>query len=55
MDTAVARATWDVFTPSFGLTAESLVFGSAAGILIWLAFLFVWYIFDRGVRILTAR
>ena len=55
IDPIVARATWDVFTPSFGLSVESVVFGSVVGVLIWLVFLTVWYVIDRLVAILTAR
>jgi len=55
MDPVIARATWDVFSPSFGLSVESLVFGSAVGVVIWLAFLSVWYAIERIIRILTAR
>ena len=55
MDPLIARATWDVFSPSFGLTVESVVFGSVVGVLIWLVFLSVWYVIDRLVAILTAR
>lgn len=54
-DPLIARATWDVFTPSFGLSVESVVLASVVGILIWLAFLAVWYAIDRIVRVLTAR
>jgi len=55
LDPAIARATWEVFSPSFGLTVESVAFGSALGILIWLTFLFVWYVFDRFIGIISAR
>jgi len=55
MDPLIARATWDVFSPSFGLTVESVVFGSLVGVLIWLVFLSVWYVIDRLIAILTAR
>ncbi len=55
MDPFIARATWEVFSPSFGLSVESVVFGSAVGVLIWLAFLSVWYAIERFIRILTAR
>jgi len=54
-DPIVARATWEVFSPSFGLSVESVVFGSSIGVLIWLVFLAVWYIIDRLIAILTAR
>ena len=55
VDPLIARATWDVFSPTFGLTVESIVFGSLVGVLVWLAFLAVWHIIDRTVAILTAR
>jgi hypothetical protein len=55
MDPLIARATWDVFSPSFGLTAESVVLGSIVGVLIWLIFLSVLYVIDRLIAILTAR
>jgi hypothetical protein len=54
-DPLIARATWEIFSPSFNLTVESVVFASAIGVLIWLAFLAIWSIFDRLIRILTAR
>lgn len=55
IDPLVARATWDVFSPSFGLSVESVVFGSVVGVSIWLVFLAVWYVIDRLIAILTAR
>ena len=55
MDPLIARATWDIFSPSFGLSVESVVFGSAVGVLIWLTFLSVWYGIARLIRIFTAR
>ena len=55
MDPLIARATWDIFSPSFGLSVESVVFGSAVGVLIWLTFLSVWYVIARLIRIFTAR
>jgi hypothetical protein len=55
IDPLVARATWEVFTPSFGFSVESIVFASVVGISIWLAFLAVWYVVDRLIAILTAR
>lgn len=54
-DPNIAGATWDAFSPSFGLTVESVVLASVVGVLIWLAFLSVWYVIDRIFRILTAR
>jgi hypothetical protein len=55
MDPAIARATWEAFLPSFNLTAESVVFALIVGVMVWLAFFAVWYIFDRLIRVLTAR
>ena len=55
IDPLIARATWDVFSPSFGLSVESVVFGSVVGVLIWLAFLSVWYVISRLIAVLTAR
>jgi len=55
MDPLVARATWDVFSPSFGLSVESLVLASVVGVLIWLTFLSVWYVISHLIAILTAR
>ncbi|MFZ5524704.1 MAG: DUF2937 family protein [Pseudomonadota bacterium] len=55
MDPLIARATWDIFSPSFGLTVETVVFGALVGVLIWLVFLAVWYVIDRLIAILTAR
>jgi hypothetical protein len=55
MDPLVVRATWEVFTPSFGFSVESIVFASVVGISIWLAFLAIWYVLDRTTAILTAR
>lgn len=54
-DPLIARATWDAFKPSFGLTVESVVLASVVGVLVWLAFLAIWYVIDRIIRILTAR
>ncbi|MFZ2541226.1 MAG: DUF2937 family protein [Gallionella sp.] len=55
IDPLIARATWDVFSPSFGLSVESLVFGSAVGVLIWLTFLSAWYVIERFIRTISAR
>lgn len=55
IDMDIARATWEVFSPSFGLTVESVVFGSAVGVLIWLTFQLIWYVIARLIRVLTAH
>ncbi len=55
VDLFFARATWDIFAPSFNLTAESVVFAVIMGTLIWLVFLAVWNIISGFIRILTAQ
>jgi hypothetical protein len=55
IDPVIAHATWDIFSPSFNLTAESVVFALTVGVIIWLAFFAVWYIFTRLIKILFAR
>ncbi len=55
IDPLTARATWDVFSPSFDLTAHSIIFAFVVGIAIWLAFFAVWYVFSRLISILAAR
>ena len=54
-DPVIARATWNIFSPSFTLTSESIVFAMVAGFLVWLVFMAVWSLFDRIYRILLAR
>jgi hypothetical protein len=55
IDPLTARATWDVFSPSFDLTAQSIIFAFIVGIAIWLAFFAVWYIFSSLINIVAAR
>ena len=55
IDPLIARATWEAFLPSFNLTTESVIFAFIVGVIIWLAFFAVWYIFARLIKILTAR
>jgi hypothetical protein len=55
IDPLIARATWEAFLPSFNLTAESIIFAFIVGVIVWLAFFAVWYVFARLIRILTAR
>jgi len=54
-DPFIARATWEIFSPSFNLTSESVVFALVVGFVIWLVFLAVWMLIDRLTRILLAR
>ncbi len=50
LDPDVARSTWEIYAPSFTLTAESVIFSAVLGILIWLAFLAVWLVCARAGR-----
>lgn len=54
-DPLIARATWEIFSPSFNLTAESVVFAAAVGVAIWLAFLAVWSLLAFLARVLFAK
>ena len=54
-DPLIARATWEIFSPSFNLTVESVVFAFAVGVAIWLVFLATWILFARATRILLAK
>lgn len=38
VDPHIAQSTWEIYSPSFNLTVESIVFASIIGILIWLVF-----------------
>jgi hypothetical protein len=51
LDPAIARSTWEVFAPSFTLTAESIAFSAILGIAIWLAFLAAWLACARTARL----
>lgn len=54
-DTSIARATWEIFSPSFNLTVESVVFAFVVGISIWLVFIGIWILFARLGKILLAK
>lgn len=54
-DPLIARATWEVFSPAFNLTPQSVVFAIVVGIAIWLLFLAVWMLIERLAAILLAR
>jgi Protein of unknown function (DUF2937) len=54
-DPLIARATWEIFSPSFNLTAESVVFALVIGVAIWLVFMAIWMIFARLTRMLLAK
>lgn len=55
MDSQIAQATWEIFSPSFNLTVESVVFAAITGVLVWLVFLFIWHIFALFIKVITAR
>jgi len=55
IDPEIARATWRTFSPAFGLSLESIIFGSAVGIIIWLSFLACWGIIARFINIIRVR
>ena len=54
-DPIIAHATWEIFSPSFNLTVESVVFAFVIGIAIWLIFLGVWILFSRLAKMLLAK
>jgi hypothetical protein len=54
-DPLIARATWEIFSPSFNLTVESVVFALVVGVAIWLVFLAVWMLFTRLGKMLFAK
>ena len=54
-DPLIVHSTWEIYSPAFNLTAESVVFASVVGILVWLIFLAIWIILARLINILFAR
>ncbi len=54
-DPLIARATWEIFSPAFNLTPESVVFAVIVGVAIWLAFLAVWMSIERLARLWLAK
>ncbi len=54
-DPLIARATWEMFSPAFNVTPQSVVFAIIVGVAIWLTFLAVWTALYRLFRILLAR
>ena len=42
-DLDIARATWSTFSPTFVLTAESMMIAAAVGLSLWLGFLALWF------------
>jgi len=54
-DPLIARATWEIFSPAFNLTPQSVVFALVVGVTFWLLFLAVWVLIARLSRILLAK
>lgn len=55
MDMAIAHATWEIYTPSFGLSAESILLSAGVGMLVWLAFITAWWLIDRLLKFIIDR
>lgn len=54
-DPLILRSTWEIFSPGFNLTPESIVFAAIVGGVIWLSFLAVLMLLDRIARMLLAK
>lgn len=54
-DPLIARATWEIFSPAFNVTPESVIFAIIVGVAIWLVFLAVWMSIARLARIWLAK
>ena len=54
-DGDIARSTWEIFSPSFTLTINSVVFACVVGILMWLLFISIWTIFARMINLFTTK
>ena len=55
IDLQIASATWESFSPAFGLSVESIMFGFIIGLMIWLTFLACWTIIARFVSIIGVK
>lgn len=53
LDWGLARATWGAYQPGFTLTAQSILFALALGVVIWLLFLGLWHVCAAIGRSLT--
>ena len=54
-DVDIARSTWEIFSPSFTLTINSVVFACVVGVLMWLLFISIWTIFARMINLFTTK
>ena len=55
LDSKISNETWAIFSPSFNLSGESILFASVVGLSIWLVFLLIWYAMGRIIKIFTAQ
>lgn len=49
------RATWQIYEPSFALSVQGLVFAASVGIVVWLAFLGLWFLLSMPFRRRTPK
>lgn len=47
LDAPIARATWEIYSPSFGLSVESIMLSATVGMSIWLIFMVTWIALAR--------
>lgn len=55
MDAAIARAAWEMYTPSFGLSAESILLSAGMGLSAWLIFMVAWFVLARLTQLFIDR
>jgi len=55
LDPIIAKAAWEIFSPAFVLTTESVVFSIVVGLLVWITFLFIWKILAAFVDVISGR
>ena len=55
LDQNIAQAAWEIYTPSFVLSNESVIFSLVAGVSIWLVFLFLWRVSGAFINLITGR
>lgn len=55
MDAAIACATWEMYTPSFSLSAESILLSAGVGMSAWLIFIVTWFVLARLIQFFIDR
>jgi len=55
LDPIIAKAAWAIYTPSFVLTTESVIFSIIVGGLLWFAFILVWKIIAAFIDVISGR